>query len=75
MSAAQFHRQVVALAKGLVVAGIEPGERIGMMCRTRYEWTLVDFAVFFAGAVLVPVYETSSPARCTGTCRTPARWR
>ncbi len=63
VSAAQFHRQVVALAKGLVVAGIEPGERIGMMCRTRYEWTLVDFAVFFAGAVLVPVYETSSPGQ------------
>ncbi|MBF4619629.1 long-chain fatty acid--CoA ligase [Clavibacter sp. VKM Ac-2542] len=63
VSAAEFHRQVVALAKGLVVAGIEPGERIGMMCRTRYEWTLVDFAVFFAGAVLVPVYETSSPGQ------------
>jgi long-chain acyl-CoA synthetase len=63
VSASEFHRQVVALAKGLVAAGIEPGERIGMMCRTRYEWTLVDFAVFFAGAVLVPVYETSSPGQ------------
>jgi long-chain acyl-CoA synthetase len=63
VSASEFHRQVVALAKGLVAAGIEPGERIGMMCRTRYEWTLVDFAVFFAGGVLVPVYETSSPGQ------------
>jgi long-chain acyl-CoA synthetase len=63
VTASEFHRQVVALAKGLVAAGIEPGERIGMMCRTRYEWTLVDFAVFFAGAVLVPVYETSSPGQ------------
>ncbi|OUE27953.1 Long-chain-fatty-acid--CoA ligase FadD15 [Clavibacter michiganensis] len=63
VTASEFHRQVVALAKGLVSAGIEPGERIGMMCRTRYEWTLVDFAVFFAGGVLVPVYETSSPGQ------------
>ena len=63
VTAREFHAQVVALAKGLVAAGIEPGERIGMMCRTRYEWTLVDFAVFFAGAVLVPVYETSSPGQ------------
>ncbi|MDQ0742793.1 long-chain acyl-CoA synthetase [Clavibacter sp. B3I6] len=63
VSASEFHRQVVALAKGFVAAGIEPGERIGMMCRTRYEWTLVDFAVFFAGGVLVPVYETSSPGQ------------
>ncbi|MBM7024792.1 AMP-dependent synthetase/ligase, partial [Clavibacter zhangzhiyongii] len=63
VTASAFHRQVVALAKGLVAAGIQPGERIGMMCRTRYEWTLVDFAVFFAGGVLVPVYETSSPGQ------------
>ena len=63
VTAAEFHRQVVALAKGLVAAGLQPGERIGMMCRTRYEWTLVDFAVFFAGGVLVPVYETSSPGQ------------
>ncbi|MFO7689618.1 MAG: long-chain fatty acid--CoA ligase [Cryobacterium sp.] len=59
----EFHAQVVTLAKGLVAAGIEPGDRIGLMCKTRYEWTLVDFAVWFAGAILVPVYETSSPSQ------------
>ena len=45
----QFHDQVVALAKGLVAAGIQPGDKIGLMCKTRYEWTLVDFATWFAG--------------------------
>ena len=59
----EFHAQVVALAKGLVAAGIEPGDKIGLICKTRYEWTLIDFAVWFAGAVLVPVYETSSPGQ------------
>jgi long-chain acyl-CoA synthetase len=63
VTAAEFHRQVVALAKGLVAAGIEPGDMIGLMCKTRYEWTLIDFAAWFAGAVLVPIYETSSPAQ------------
>jgi len=58
-----FHAQVVALAKGLVAAGIEPGDRIGLICKTRYEWTLIDFATWFAGAILVPVYETSSPGQ------------
>ncbi|WBU38755.1 AMP-dependent synthetase/ligase [Homoserinibacter sp. YIM 151385] len=63
VSVREFHDQVVELAKGLIAAGIQPGEKIGFMCRTRYEWTLVDFATWFAGAVLVPVYETSSPAQ------------
>ena len=61
VSASEFLAQVVALAKGLVAAGIQPGDKIGLMCKTRYEWTLIDFATWFAGAVLVPVYETSSP--------------
>jgi len=63
VSTVEFHAQVVALAKGFVAAGIEPGDKIGLMCKTRYEWTLVDFAAWFAGAVLVPVYETSSPTQ------------
>ncbi|PPF86966.1 long-chain fatty acid--CoA ligase [Subtercola sp. Z020] len=63
VSAAEFLAQVRALAKGLVAAGVEPGDKIGLMCRTRYEWTLIDFAAWFAGAVLVPVYETSSPSQ------------
>ena len=59
----QFHDQVVALAKGMIAAGVKPGEKIGFMCKTRYEWTLVDFATWFAGAVLVPIYETSAPSQ------------
>ncbi len=59
----EFHAQVVALAKGLAAAGLEPGDKIGLICKTRYEWTLIDFAVWFAGAILVPVYETSSPSQ------------
>jgi long-chain acyl-CoA synthetase len=59
----EFHEQVVALAKGFVAAGIQPGDKVGLMCKTRYEWTLIDFAAWFAGAVLVPIYETSSPAQ------------
>jgi long-chain acyl-CoA synthetase len=63
ITSAQFLTQVRAVAKGLVAAGIQPGDKIGLMCKTRYEWTLIDFATWFAGAVLVPVYETSSPAQ------------
>ena len=63
VTAAEFLRQVVALAKGLVASGISPGDKIGLMCRTRYEWTLIDFATWFAGAVLVPIYDTSAPAQ------------
>ena len=59
----QFYNEVVALAKGLMDAGGGPGDRIGFMCKTRYEWTLVDFAAWFAGAILVPIYETSAPAQ------------
>jgi long-chain acyl-CoA synthetase len=63
ITAAEFLAQVKAVAKGLVAAGIQPGDKIGLMCKTRYEWSLIDFATWFAGAVLVPVYETSSPAQ------------
>ncbi|MGZ0711065.1 AMP-dependent synthetase/ligase (plasmid) [Coraliomargarita sp. W4R53] len=63
ITTAEFHKQVVALAKGFVSAGVEPGDKIGFIARTTYEWTLVDFALFFAGAVMVPVYETSSPSQ------------
>jgi len=63
VSAAEFEKQVVALAKGLVAGGIEPGDKVGFLARTTYQWTLVDFAVFYAGAVMVPVYETSSPSQ------------
>jgi long-chain acyl-CoA synthetase len=58
---AEFAAQVAGVAKGLVAAGIQPGDRVALMARTRYEWTVVDYAVWTAGAVVVPVYETSSP--------------
>jgi long-chain acyl-CoA synthetase len=60
VTAGQFRAEVAALARGIIGAGIEPGDRIGLMSRTRYEWTLIDYAVWAAGAVTVPVYETSS---------------
>lgn len=63
ITAAEFHAQVIALAKGFVAAGVEPGDKVGFIARTTYDWTLVDFALFFAGAVMVPVYETSSPSQ------------
>jgi long-chain acyl-CoA synthetase len=63
ISSSEFLRQVQALAKGLIASGIEPGDKIAFMCKTRYEWTLVDFAIWFAGAVMVPIYETSAPAQ------------
>ncbi|MEV0201391.1 long-chain fatty acid--CoA ligase [Nonomuraea sp. NPDC050691] len=60
VTAAEFRDQVVALAKGLIAAGIEHGDRVALMSRTRYEWTLIDYAVWSVGAVTVPIYETSS---------------
>ncbi|MDC7121524.1 AMP-dependent synthetase/ligase [Cellulomonas fimi] len=56
-----FAAEVRAVAKGLVARGLEPGDRVALMSRTRYEWTLLDFAIWAAGGVGVPVYETSSP--------------
>ncbi|KNC18961.1 long-chain fatty acid--CoA ligase [Arthrobacter sp. RIT-PI-e] len=61
--ATEFRRQVEHLAKGLIASDVQPGDRVAIMARTRYEWSLADFAIWFAGAVSVPVYETSSPAQ------------
>ena len=63
VTGAEFLAQVVALAKGFAASGIQPGDKVGFMCKTRYEWTLVDFALWFSGAVMVPIYETSSPTQ------------
>jgi long-chain acyl-CoA synthetase len=56
-----FVAEVVAVARGLVASGIAPGDRVALLSRTRYEWTLFDYAIAAAGAATVPVYETSSP--------------
>lgn len=60
VTAAGFLAEVRRTAKGLIAAGVQPGDRVGLMSPTRYEWTLLDFAIWSAGAVSVPVYETSS---------------
>jgi len=60
VTAREFLDEVRAVAKGLVAAGLEGGDRVALLSRTRYEWTLFDYAIWFAGAVTVPIYETSS---------------
>ncbi|MFF4652057.1 AMP-dependent synthetase/ligase [Streptomyces sp. NPDC001380] len=61
VTAAVFRDEVLALAKGLLANGIRLGDRVALMSRTRYEWTLFDYALWSVGAVPVPVYPTSSP--------------
>lgn len=60
-SCAEFEAEVIALAKGFIAEGLRVGDRVGFICKTKYEWTLVDFALWYAGAVMVPIYETSAP--------------
>jgi long-chain acyl-CoA synthetase len=61
VTAAEFFAQVEALAAGFLSAGLRPGQRVGLLSRTRYEWTLTDYALWHAGLVTVPIYETSAP--------------
>lgn len=61
VTAREFAAEVLAVAKGLIAAGIEKGDRVALISKTRYEWTLIDFAIWAAGGVTVPVYETSAP--------------
>ncbi|MGO8895691.1 MAG: AMP-binding protein, partial [Streptosporangiaceae bacterium] len=60
VTAKQFADRVTAVAAGLIAAGIQPGDRIGLMSATSLDWVVCDFAIWTAGAVTVPVYETSS---------------
>ncbi|MDT7708026.1 MAG: long-chain acyl-CoA synthetase [Pseudonocardiales bacterium] len=60
LTAAQFADGVTAAAQGLIAAGVAAGDRVALLSRTRYEWTLLDYAILAAGAVTVPIYETSS---------------
>ncbi len=63
VSAGDYLKEVTDLAKGFIAAGIEVGQRVGIMSHTRYEWALCDFALWFAGAVSVPIYESSAPSQ------------
>ncbi|MBO1334114.1 long-chain fatty acid--CoA ligase [Streptomyces sp. VRA16 Mangrove soil] len=63
VTAAAFAREVTAAAKGLIAAGLEPGGRVALMSRTRYEWEVLDFAIWAAGGQTVPIYATSSPGQ------------
>jgi long-chain acyl-CoA synthetase len=60
VTAVQFRDEVHALARGFIAAGISEGDRVALMSHTRYEWTLIDYALWTTGAVVVPIYETSS---------------
>ncbi|MBP6043262.1 MAG: AMP-binding protein, partial [Rhodoluna sp.] len=63
ISTVEFLAEVQQVAKGLIASGVQPSQAVAIMSRTRYEWTVMDFAIWFAGAVSVPVYETSSAAQ------------
>ena len=63
LTAKQFEDKVIAVAKGLVASGIQPGQAVAIMSRTRFEWALIDFALWYAGAVPVPIYESSAPSQ------------
>jgi len=60
VTAREFESEVRGAAKGLIAAGIQIGDRVAIMARTRYEWTILDFAIWYAGGVVVPIYDTSS---------------
>ncbi len=60
VTAREFEAEVRAAAKGLIAAGVNIGDRVAIMARTRYEWTILDFAIWFAGGCVVPIFETSS---------------
>lgn len=60
VTAKEFEAEVRATAKGLIASGVQLGDRVAIMARTRYEWTILDFAIWFAGGTTVPIYETSS---------------
>ncbi|GAA1489601.1 AMP-dependent synthetase/ligase [Brachybacterium sacelli] len=63
MSTADFVDEVKQVAKGLLASGLASGDVVAILSRTRYEWTLADWAVWWAGGVSVPIYETSSPSQ------------
>ena len=63
LTAAEFEAKVIQVAKGLIGLGIAAGQAVAIMSRTRFEWTVLDFAIWYVGAVPVPIYETSAPSQ------------
>lgn len=63
VTAREFRDDAKAIVKGLVAHGVQPGDRVAIMSRTRFEWTLLDFAIWYAGAVSVPIYESASSSQ------------
>src|ERR1700685_2240647 len=60
VSALEFDQEIRSVAKGLIAHGVARGDRVAIMAKTRYEWTILDFAIIYCGAITVPIYETSS---------------
>jgi len=60
VTAVEFDQEIRSVAKGLIAHGIQRGDRVAIMAKTRYEWTILDFAIIYCGAITVPIYETSS---------------
>ncbi|MBL1592084.1 long-chain fatty acid--CoA ligase, partial [Klebsiella pneumoniae] len=61
VTAKQFADEVDAVAKGLIASGVQPGDRVAILSSTRYEWTVLDYAIWRAGGCTVAIYETSAP--------------
>ncbi|WP_290852143.1 long-chain fatty acid--CoA ligase [Gordonia sp. (in: high G+C Gram-positive bacteria)] len=61
VTASAFADEVDSVAKGLIAVGVNPGDRVGLLSSTRYEWSVIDYAIWRAGATTVAIYETSSP--------------
>jgi len=75
VTSAEFLEEVKSLAKGLLNAGIKPGDAIAIMSRTRYEWTMIDFAIWFAGAISVTLTPWHSSSKTTSTWSVSTRSR
>jgi len=63
ITAADAAARITAIAKGLIASGVQPGDRVALLSRTRLEWNLVDFAIWSAGAITVPIYDSSSASQ------------
>ena len=64
VSFAELGEIVSEIARGLIDLGLQPGDRVALLCTTRPEWTYADFAITSAGGVVVPIYPTNSPSEC-----------